>query len=185
MENMDSLNVKQPDFLTRDSSEYTPEVIDYIKQIIQNEFAYESAGSVYFDTGAFTDAGQNYGKLEPGSVGNQSLIAEGEFVLWKKSKNGELTWESPWRPGRPGWHIEFSAMVSNVLGPLIDIHAGGVDLHFRHHSDEVAQAEAYQSSHNYDADDDVVVLSPDNAVIDLVNHPIVNGGPHRCRRDGG
>ncbi|CDF34527.1 unnamed protein product [Chondrus crispus] len=167
MEDMDSLNVKRPDFLTR-VSEYIPEVIDYIRQIIQNGFAYESAGSVYFDTGAFTDAGHNYGKLEPGSVGNQSLIAEGEgaltaadacirsqkkapgdFVLWKKSKKGEPSWESPWGPGRPGWHIECSAMASNVLGPIIDIHAGGVDLRFPHHSNEVAQAEAYHSSHNW------------------------------------
>lgn len=167
MEDMDSLNVLRPHILTR-VSEYIPEVIAYVIQIIDNGFAYESAGSVYFDTGAFTDAGHNYGKLEPGSVGNESLIAEGEgaltaadacirsqkkasgdFVLWKKSKEGEPTWDSPWGPGRPGWHIECSAMASNVLGPIIDIHAGGIDLRFPHHSNEVAQAEAYHSSHQW------------------------------------
>lgn len=166
MEDMDSLNVKRPDFLTR-VSEYIPEVIEYIEGIINNGFAYESEGSVYFDTGAFIDAGHNYGKLEPWSVDNESLIAEGEgaltsvddirsqkkksgdFVLWKKSKANEPTWDSPWGPGRPGWHIECSAMASNVLGPVIDVHAGGVDLRFPHHSNEVAQAEAYHCTHQW------------------------------------
>lgn len=167
MEDMDSLNVKRPDFLTR-VSEYIPEVIEYIQTIIDNGFAYESGGSVYFDITNFTDAGHNYGKLEPWSVGDESLIAEGEgaltaadeaiktqkksagdFVLWKKSKENEPTWDSPWGPGRPGWHIECSAMASNVLGPVIDIHAGGVDLRFPHHSNEVAQAEAYHNCHHW------------------------------------
>lgn len=167
MEDMDSLNIRRPDHITR-VSEYIPEVIQYIEQIIDNGFAYESAGSVYFDTRAFVDAGHNYGKLEPWSVGNESLIAEGEgtltaadeavkrqkkssgdFVLWKKSKENEPTWESPWGSGRPGWHIECSAMASTVLGDVIDIHAGGVDLRFPHHSNEVAQAEAYHNSHQW------------------------------------
>lgn len=167
MEDMDSLNVRRPDFMTR-VSEYIPEVIQYIEQIITNGYAYENGGSVYFDTGAFVNDGHNYGKLEPWSVGNEALIAEGEgaltsadeaiksqkkaagdFVLWKKSKENEPTWESPWGLGRPGWHIECSAMASNVLGPIIDIHAGGVDLRFPHHSNEVAQAEAYHKSHQW------------------------------------
>lgn len=167
MEDMDNLNVLRPTFLTR-VSEYVPEVVAYIEKIIQNGFAYESNGSVYFDTGAFVDAGHSYGKLEPWSVGNETLIAEGEgaitasdeaiksqkkapgdFVLWKKSKPDEPTWESPWGLGRPGWHIECSAMASNVLGAVIDIHAGGVDLRFPHHSNEVAQAEAFHCSHQW------------------------------------
>lgn len=167
MEDMDSLNVLRPQYLTR-VSEYIPEVIDYIERIIRNGFGYESEGSVYFDTAAFHAAGHHYGKLEPWSVGNEELLAEGEgaltafdeavknqkksagdFVLWKKSKPDEPTWDSPWGPGRPGWHIECSAMASNVLGPVIDIHAGGVDLRFPHHSNEVAQAEAYHNSHQW------------------------------------
>lgn len=167
MEDMDSLNVLRPHYLTR-VSEYVPEVIEYIERIIGNGFGYESEGSVYFDTVAFQAAGHNYGKLEPWSVGNEELLAEGEgaltafdeavksqkkaagdFVLWKKSKPDEPTWESPWGPGRPGWHIECSAMASNILGPVIDIHAGGVDLRFPHHSNEVAQAEAYHNSHQW------------------------------------
>lgn len=161
LEDMDSLNVKRPDFLTR-VTEYVPEIVRYIQQIIDNGFAYESAGSVYFDTKAFVAGGHNYGKLEPWSVGDEAKLAEGEgsltvadeairsqkkstgdFVLWKKSKENEPTWESPWGLGRPGWHIECSAMAACVLGPVVDIHAGGVDLRFPHHSNEIAQAEAY------------------------------------------
>lgn len=167
IEDMDSLNVLRPQYLTR-VSEYIPEVIEYIATIIKNGFAYENSGSVYFDTRAFSGAGYNYGKLEPSSVGCEDLLAEGEgvlsaqddsikqqkkspgdFVLWKKSKPGEPFWESPWGAGRPGWHIECSAMASNVLGKLIDIHAGGVDLRFPHHSNEVAQAEAYHCCHQW------------------------------------
>lgn len=167
MEDMDSLNVIRPDFLTR-VSEYIPEVIEYIATIIKNGFAYESSGSVYFDTASFKKNGHNYGKLEPSSVGRESLLEEGEgvltsqddtiksqkkstgdFVLWKKSKPDEPIWDSPWGKGRPGWHIECSAMASYVLGSVIDIHAGGVDLRFPHHSNEVAQAEAYHSSHQW------------------------------------
>lgn len=161
LEDMDLLNVRAADYVTR-VSEYVPEVVEYIEGIVKNGFGYEADGSVYFDTDAFVQGGYNYGKLEPWSVGNGELLAEGEgkltageeivkaakrsandFVLWKKSKPDEPTWDSPWGPGRPGWHIECSAMASNVLGAEIDIHVGGVDLRFPHHSNEIAQAEAY------------------------------------------
>lgn len=161
LDDMDALHVRPADHLTR-VSEFVPEIVEYIKTIIANGFAYEQDGSVYFDTDAFVDAGYNYGKLEPSSVGNGELLAEGEgkltaydesvklakkspndFVLWKRSKPNEPLWESPWGPGRPGWHIECSAMAAHTLGPEIDIHAGGVDLRFPHHSNEIAQAEAY------------------------------------------
>ena len=167
MEDMDNLNVMRPHYVTR-VSDYIPEVIEYIENIVANGFGYESAGSVYFDTTAFVDGGHNYGKMEPWSVGNEELLEEGEgvlsaaddavkqqkkskgdFVLWKKSKPNEPVWDSPWGPGRPGWHIECSAMASHVLGPQIDIHAGGVDLRFPHHSNEVAQAEAYHNCHEW------------------------------------
>lgn len=156
MKNMEALNIRQADFVAR-VSEYVPDIIDYIQTIIGNGFAYEDAGSAYFDTAAFVDCGHNYGKLEPWSVGKTELIAEGEgiisaedeslvsqkralneFALWKKSKVGEPSWPSPWDPARPEWHIECSAMPFNILGSTIDIHAGGVDLRFPHPSNEIA-----------------------------------------------
>lgn len=167
MRDMDALNVLRPTYITR-VSEYITETVDYIRHIMQNGFAYESHGSVYFDTAAFQAAGHTYGKLEPSSVGNEALIAEGEgalstaddaitrqkkasgdFALWKSSKPGEPFWQSPWGKGRPGWHIECSAMASTMLGPVIDVHVGGEDLRFPHHSNEVAQAEAYHDSHQW------------------------------------
>lgn len=167
MDDMDNLNVRRPDFVTR-VSDYIPEVVSYIEKLIENGFAYHHDGSVYFDTASFVDSGYNYGKLEPWSVGDASLMAEGEgvltaqddtvkdhkkspndFAVWKKSKENEPTWESPWGLGRPGWHIECSAMAYEILGPVIDIHAGGEDLKFPHHSNEIAQAEAFHKSHQW------------------------------------
>lgn len=167
MRDMDALNVLRPTYVTR-VSEYITDTIHYIQRIIENGFAYQSHGSVYFDTAAFQAAGHTYGKLEPSSVGNDALIAEGEgalsaaddaikrqkkapgdFALWKSSKPDEPFWPSPWGNGRPGWHIECSAMASTVLGPVIDVHVGGEDLRFPHHSNEVAQAEAYHDCHQW------------------------------------
>lgn len=167
LEDMEALNILPADYVTR-VSEYIPEIVDYIEGIIDNGFGYESEGSVYFDTVSFTAKGYNYGKVAPWCVGKADLLAEGEgvltandkavaeqkkcpndFALWKKSKEGEPTWDSPWGPGRPGWHIECSAMASTVLGSVIDIHAGGVDLRFPHHSNEIAQAEAFHGCHQW------------------------------------
>lgn len=163
LEDMQALNILPADYVTR-VSEYMPEIIEYIQTIVKNGFAYESGGSVYFDTSSFKKGGHDYGKCAPWCVDNASLLAEGEgvltaadettthqkknasdFALWKKSKPGEPVWDSEWGAGRPGWHIECSAMASNVLGPVVDIHAGGVDLRFPHHSNEIAQAEAYHN----------------------------------------
>jgi hypothetical protein len=93
--------------------------------------------------------GHTYGKLNPWAVGAAALAGEGadcgdkrhpaDFALWKAAKPGEPTWDSPWGPGRPGWHIECSAMASSVLGPKMDIHTGGEDLRFPHHDNELAQ----------------------------------------------
>lgn len=155
---MDDLNIQRPNVLTR-VSEYVPEIVDFVKKIIENGFAYEVDGSVYFDTIKFdkTD-GHNYAKLEPWSAGNVKLLQEGEgdlskdligkktssdFALWKKSKEGEPAWDSPWGLGRPGWHIECSVMASDVLGQRLDIHSGGIDLAFPHHDNEIAQCEGY------------------------------------------
>lgn len=165
MEDMKKLNVGLPTVITR-VSEYMPEIIAYIEKIIQNGFAYESNGSVYFDVEAFSASPDHrYNKLEPGAANDAQRVEEGEgvltsqgtdkrgpkdFALWKKSKPGEPKWESPWGEGRPGWHIECSAMAGSILPePPIDIHTGGVDLKFPHHDNEVAQSEAYYQNDNW------------------------------------
>ncbi|EIN11529.1 hypothetical protein PUNSTDRAFT_131692 [Punctularia strigosozonata HHB-11173 SS5] len=156
---MRRLRVRDPDTLTR-VSEYVPENVAFVEKIIQNGYAYEADGSVWFDVEAFDGKnGHEYAKIEPWSKGNEDLRAEGEgalsvksktkskadFALWKSSKPGEPSWPSPWGPGRPGWHLECSVMASAVLGPKIDIHSGGIDLAFPHHDNELAQSEAYHN----------------------------------------
>eukprot|EP00798_Chlamydomonas_sp_ICE-L_P002666 gene2666-biopygen8694 len=154
-QDMDSLGVRRPDVLTR-VSEYMDEIVDYVKKIVDNGIAYESNGSVYFDTTNSRACGHTYGKLKPWAVGSSALAAEGEsnfetsekrsntdFALWKASKPREPFWESPWGQGRPGWHIECSAMASTLIGSRMDIHTGGDDLRFPHHDNELAQAEAF------------------------------------------
>jgi cysteinyl-tRNA synthetase len=156
-EDMTALGVKEPDVVTR-VTEYVPQIVDYIKGIMDNGFGYASNGSVYFDTNTFKDKGYDYRKLKPGVDTSAEEMAEGEgalaggssekkhpndFALWKASKPGEPSWESPWGPGRPGWHIECSVMASDIIGENVDIHGGGVDLMFPHHDNEMAQAEAY------------------------------------------
>ncbi|KAJ3110692.1 hypothetical protein HDU96_006372, partial [Phlyctochytrium bullatum] len=157
---MDALNIRRPDVLTR-VSEYVPEIIAFVEQIVKNGYGYEANGSVYFDTVRFDrDPSHFYAKLEPWSASNLKLLQEGEgdltaktstgtkrnaadFALWKASKAGEPAWDSPWGKGRPGWHIECSAMSGDVLGEKLDIHAGGIDLAFPHHDNEIAQSEAH------------------------------------------
>lgn len=161
-EDMRALKVQPPDVLTR-VSEYVPEVIRIIEGIIKNGFAYESNKSVYFDVTAFS-AKHHYAKLSPWSVGDAKLAEEGEgslsskesekrspndFALWKKSKDGEPKWISPWGEGRPGWHIECSAMAIDILGETLDIHSGGEDLRFPHHDNEIAQSEAFFKSEQW------------------------------------
>jgi cysteinyl-tRNA synthetase len=164
MEDMGALNVLPADYLTR-VSEYVPEIIAYVEKIIGNGFAYESEGSVYFDVSAFEkDPEHQYAKLCPWSAGNSKFFEEGEgslgvkltgkrdprdFALWKCSKPGEPYWPSPWGNGRPGWHIECSAMASAVLPAQLDIHSGGIDLAFPHHDNEIAQAEAHFHSRQW------------------------------------
>lgn len=163
MRDMDDLNVLRPDELTR-VTEYGQEIADFVEKIVENKFGYVSAdGSVYFDINAFEEAGFPYARLEPWSRSDNKLLAEGEgalinkatekrsqsdFALWKSSKPGELSWSSPWGRGRPGWHIECSAMASARLGKQMDIHSGGIDLAFPHHDNELAQSEAYWHSHD-------------------------------------
>jgi cysteinyl-tRNA synthetase len=160
-EDMKSLNVLEPDLITR-VSEYVPQVVAFVEKIVNNGFAYATPdGSVYFDIDAFEKGGHFYARLEPWNRNDKSLQADGEgalskttgvkrndsdFVLWKASKPGEPAWPSPWGPGRPGWHIECSAMASDALGREVDIHTGGEDLKFPHHDNELAQSEAYWST---------------------------------------
>jgi len=125
-----------------------PAIIDMITQLIDREAAYERGGSVFFDV---TRAAQ-YGKLSRKKVedlqAGARIEVDGEkkspadFVLWKPAKPGEPAWDSPWGPGRPGWHIECSAMIQKYLGNAIDIHGGSADLIFPHHENEIAQSEA-------------------------------------------
>lgn len=164
-EDMRRLNVLPPNVTTR-VSEYIPENIAFIEKIVSNGFGYKTDdGSVYFDTTAFEKSGRHvYAKLQPWNRGNKDLIDEGEgslssktggkksnadFALWKASKPGEPSWDSPWGKGRPGWHIECSVMASEILGPEIDIHTGGIDLAFPHHDNELAQSEACHDNHQW------------------------------------
>lgn len=123
-------------------------IIDFISQLIEKGYAYESEGDVYFRTRRFDE----YGKLSHQSIDELRVGARIEvgdkkeddldFALWKAAKEGEIYWASPWGAGRPGWHIECSAMAKKYLGETIDIHAGGQDLTFPHHENEIAQSEA-------------------------------------------
>jgi len=164
---MEALNVLPANCLTR-VSEYIPECIAFIEKIIEREYAYESNGSVYFNVGGFDNCCNHYyAKLVPEAFGDQGALQEGEgdlsggaerqkekrsendFALWKVSKPGEPSWDSPWGKGRPGWHIECSVMASSILGNSIDIHTGGFDLKFPHHDNELAQSEAYFDNDNW------------------------------------
>lgn len=168
-EDMKAIGVELPDVVTR-VSEYVPEVIEFISTLIDKGLAYESNGSVYFSVPTFRACPHHeYGKLVPEQIGNSDLLAEGEgslsqkglddkkdprdFVLWKRTPEpAEGTerdpfWDSPWGPGRPGWHIECSVMsthaTNRLTGGRLDVHAGGVDLKFPHHENEIAQSEGY------------------------------------------
>ena len=129
------------------ATEYIPKMVKFIGILIEKGSAYESAGDVYFNIRSAKGYGklsnQNLDKMETGS-----RVAAGEqkrdpldFALWKKAKEGEPSWNSPWGAGRPGWHIECSVMSSDILGDQFDIHGGGVDLIFPHHENEIAQSE--------------------------------------------
>ncbi len=126
-------------------------MIEMIQTLIDKEYAYPKNGTVYFRTRRFKDYGKlSHKNLDDLQSGFRSLLVSGEdekedpldFVLWKPKKEGEPAWESPWGEGRPGWHIECSVMSKKYLGEQIDIHAGGEDLIFPHHENEIAQSEA-------------------------------------------
>jgi cysteinyl-tRNA synthetase len=147
-EDVTALGCKKADAHPR-VTEHMDSIIEFIGVLIEKGFAYESQGDVYYRTRKF----EGYGKLSHQSVDDLKIgarIETGEkkedaldFALWKDAKPGEISWESPWGKGRPGWHIECSVMVREILGDTIDIHAGGQDLTFPHHENEIAQSEAY------------------------------------------
>ena len=126
-------------------------MVEMISELIDKGYAYEKNGTVYFSTKKFKDYGKlSHKNLDDLRSGGRSLLVSGEdekedpldFVLWKPKKEGEPFWKSPWSDGRPGWHIECSVMSRKYLGEQIDIHAGGEDLIFPHHENEIAQSEA-------------------------------------------
>lgn len=143
----DALGIKRASYHPR-ATDHIEDIIQFIEKLIEKGYAYEVDGDVYFDTTAYEDYGklskQNLEELEAGA-----RIQPGEkkknpmdFALWKAQKPGEPAWDSPWGKGRPGWHIECSVMATKYLGETIDIHAGGQDLTFPHHENEIAQTEA-------------------------------------------
>lgn len=141
-----ALNVKNPTYAPRVTEEIK-EIIEMIQTLIEQKNAYEIDGTVFFDTSSFKEYGKLSGKkLDELEIGSRIKLDESkkndtDFVLWKPKKEGEIAWKSPWGEGRPGWHIECSVMAKKYLGEEIDIHAGGEDLVFPHHENEIAQSE--------------------------------------------
>jgi cysteinyl-tRNA synthetase len=145
LQNLQALGVDQIDEMPR-ATDNIDEIIRFVQSLVEREFAYESEGDVFFDV--TRDA--EYGKLSNRSAEEQQgegggaaakKKSPGDFALWKAAKPGEPSWDSPWGPGRPGWHIECSAMSRRLLGETFDIHGGGLDLVFPHHENELAQSE--------------------------------------------
>ncbi len=145
----EGLNVEPATYNPRATKEM-PHIIEMIKTLVDKGYAYEKNGSVYYNTKAFPEYGKLSGKnLDDLIAGASNRVdidtdkkSPADFVLWKPKKEGEPYWESPWSEGRPGWHIECSVMAKEYLEDTIDIHAGGEDLIFPHHENEIAQSEA-------------------------------------------
>jgi cysteinyl-tRNA synthetase len=144
---MNALNIERADVYPR-ATEEIPKIIGIIQGLLAKDYAYESEGSVYFRVRNFPDYGKlshrNLAEMAPKtSYCERNKEYPLDFALWKASKPGEPFWESPWGKGRPGWHIECSAMALTYLGDSIDIHGGGQDLIFPHHENEIAQSESF------------------------------------------
>src|SRR6476659_5672858 len=145
LEDTDQLGLGRPDALPK-ASEVVPQIIHFISQLIESGHAYESEGDVYFRVASFPEYGRLSGQ-RPDQVEEQEPNPRKEdprdFALWKANKPDEDTWwDSPWGKGRPGWHIECSVMAEELLGPVFEIHGGGLDLVFPHHENELAQSSA-------------------------------------------
>ena len=146
LSNLEAMGIDLVDRFPK-ATEYMDQIIEFTSDLVDRGFAYASDGDVYFDVSKMKD----YGKLSHRSV--EAMQGEGgetagrkrsatDFALWKSAKPGEPSWQSPWGPGRPGWHIECSAMSGQILGETFDIHGGGLDLVFPHHENEIAQSES-------------------------------------------
>src|SRR3989339_282277 len=145
---MDKLNVKRANVYPK-ATEHIPEMIQWISQLIMKGVAYELPDGIYFAVDKFDGYGKLSGrKPEEMEAGARVEVHGGkknpfDFALWKKAKEGEPSWDSPWGAGRPGWHIECSVMSTKYLGEQFDIHGGGMDLEFPHHENEIAQTESF------------------------------------------
>lgn len=156
LNDMDALNVRRPDVYAK-ATEQIPQIIEIVAGLIEQGYAYESEGCVFFSVKSDPEFGQmaraiglnDYDAMlkianERGNFPEDTRKRDPlDFVLWQAQAPGEPAWESPWGPGRPGWHIECSAMALRYLGPQIDIHGGGGDLAFPHHTCEIAQSEHF------------------------------------------
>jgi len=146
-EDLEILGIPKPDMCPK-ATEHIPDIISLIKKLMDADFAYQVDGDVFFEVGKFSD----YGKLSKRPIDEMRQCARVgidkrkkescDFALWKSAKPDEPSWDSPWGKGRPGWHIECSAMSMKYLGETFDIHSGGQDLIFPHHENEIAQSEA-------------------------------------------
>lgn len=151
IEDTTAINI-EPATMHPRATENISEIIQFVQGLINKGYAYENAGDVYYRARKFQNYGQLSGQsLDDLEVGASEHISADEvnkkedpldFALWKAAKPGEISWQSPWGAGRPGWHIECSVMATKYLGETIDIHAGGQDLEFPHHENEIAQSEA-------------------------------------------
>jgi len=148
-EDLETLNI-QPAWKYPRATEHIEQMQNLVQQLLDKDHAYEVDGNVYFDISSFPDYGKLSG-IQPEALGDRDFSRlddeynreeAGDFVLWKAARPDEPSWDSPWGPGRPGWHIECSAMSMEYLGPTLDIHTGAVDLIFPHHENEIAQSEA-------------------------------------------
>ncbi|HEX9416331.1 MAG TPA: cysteine--tRNA ligase [Gaiellaceae bacterium] len=151
LEDTGDLGLGMPDELPK-ATDYVPQIVRFISKLIDGGFAYAAGGDVYFRVSSFPDYGRLSGRHDqeeaprnPSEEEEPSELKEDprDFALWKGHKEGEDTWwESPWGKGRPGWHIECSVMAEELLGPVFELHGGGLDLVFPHHENEVAQSRA-------------------------------------------
>jgi cysteinyl-tRNA synthetase len=150
LEDTGDLGLGRPDELPK-ATEHVPGIVRFIQELVDRGHAYPAGGDVYFRIGSYSSYGALSGRLDESSARNpseeeeQSELKEDsrDFALWKAHKEGEDTWwDSPWGRGRPGWHIECSAMAEELLGPAFEIHGGGLDLVFPHHENELAQSRA-------------------------------------------
>ena len=148
LRDLDALHIERVERFPK-ATEHVPEMIDLVARLVEKGYAYESEGSVFFSIAKDEDYGRLSGfDLNQARQGERVASDEygkddvRDFVLWKAVKPGEPSWDSPWGPGRPGWHIECSAMSMKYLGETFDVHCGGVDLIFPHHENEIAQSES-------------------------------------------